>query len=194
MHESLIKYIRSHSKTPLTEREIEIIKSTVVPKKLRKGQYFLQEGEVCKYLGFIVNGAMRQYSVDTKGTEHIVRLTVENWWAGDRDSHINLTPSVYNIDAWEDTELLQFTRADQLSQLNLIPAINEMSLNLDENFAISAQRRFNTHISMSAEERYLEFSKSYPEFLQRFPQHIIASYLGITKETLSRIRKHAMKK
>ena len=85
MHESLLKYIRSHSKTPLKESEIEIIKDIAVPKKLRKGQYFLQEGEVCKYLGFIVNGAMRQYSVDDKGAEYIVRLTIENWWAGDRE-------------------------------------------------------------------------------------------------------------
>ena len=69
-----------------------------------------------------------------------------------------------------------------------------MSLNLDENFAIAAQKRFNTQISMSAEKRYFEFSKSHPEFLQRFPQHIIASYLGITKETLSRIRRNAVTK
>jgi CRP-like cAMP-binding protein len=194
MHESLLKYIGSHSQTPLTEGEIEVIKNIVVPKKIRKGQYFLQEGEVCKYLGFIVNGAMRQYSVDDKGTEHIIRLTIENWWAGDRDSHINLTPSVYNIDAYEETDVLQFTRADQLLHLNAIPAINEMSINLDENFAISAQRRFNAHISMSAEKRYYEFSKTHPEFLQRFPQHMIASYLGITKETLSRIRRQSVKK
>jgi CRP-like cAMP-binding protein len=190
MYESLLKYIKSHSKTPLTEGEIDTIKNIVVPKKLRKGQYFLQEGEVCKYLGFIVSGAMRQYSVDDKGAEHIVRLTVENWWAGDRESHINLTPSAYNIDAWEDSNLLQFTRADQLLYLNAIPAINEMSLKLDENFAIAAQKRFNTQISMTAENRYSEFSKSFPEFVQRFPQHIIASYLGITKETLSRIRRN----
>lgn len=194
MHESFIDYIRGHSATPLTESETEIIKNTFVPKKLRKRQYFLQEGNVCKYLGFIVNGAMRQYSVDDKGAEHIVRLSIENWWAGDRDSYINRTPSVYNIDAWEDTDLLLVTRAEQLSHLSLIPALNEMARNLDENFAIAAQKRFNTQISMPAEKRYSEFSKSHPEFLQRFPQHIIASYLGITKETLSRIRAQAIKK
>jgi CRP-like cAMP-binding protein len=194
MHESLIKYITKHSVTPLREEDIEIIKTVFVPRKLRKKQYFLQEGEVCKYIGIIVNGAMRQYSVDDNGAEHTVRLSIENWWVGDRDSHINLTPSVYNIEAWEDTDLLQITRADQVSKLNLIPAMNEMSRNLDENYAIATQKRLNAQISFPAEKRYSELANNYPEFLQRFPQHIIASYLGITKETLSRIRKPVAKK
>src|SRR3989442_15121277 len=112
MHESLIRYINSYISTPLTDSEVELIKNTFVPKKIRKRQYFLQEGEVCKYGGFIVKGAMRQYSVDDKGAEHIVRLFIENWWVADRESYIMLTPSVYNIDAWENTDVLLITRAD----------------------------------------------------------------------------------
>src|SRR5437762_9078327 len=115
MHESLIKYIENHSTTPLTASEIEVIKDVFVPKKIRKRQYFLQEGEVCKYSGFIVKGAMRQYSVDAKGAEHIVRLSIENWWAGDRESFVMLTPSIYNIDAWQNTDALLITRADILN-------------------------------------------------------------------------------
>src|SRR5438477_12961987 len=111
MHEPLFQYIKLHSKTTLTEEEVERIKNVFVPKKIRKRQYFLQEGEVCKYSGFIVKGAMRQYSVDDKGIEHIVRLFIENWWVADRESYIMLTPSAYNIDAWEETNLLLFTRA-----------------------------------------------------------------------------------
>ena len=193
MHESLIKYIENHSVTPLTENDVQIIENTFIPKRIRKKQYFLQEGEVCEYMGFIVKGAMRQYSVDEKGIEHIVRLPIENWWVGDRESHINLTPTVYNIDAWENTDLLAISRADTLSQLYSIPAINEMSRMLDEKYAFAAQKRLNEHISLSAEKRYSVLENTYPEFIQRFPQHIIASYLGITKETLSRIRKQAMK-
>src|SRR5215207_3251794 len=115
MYESLIQYIQNYSATQLSQEAIEIIKNSFVPKKLRKKQYFLQEGEVCRYFAFIVKGAMRQYSVDDKGIEHIVHLTIENWWVGDRESYVMLTPSVYNIDAWEETELLTITRADQLN-------------------------------------------------------------------------------
>jgi CRP-like cAMP-binding protein len=194
MHESFIKYINSYADTPLTESEIEVIKNSFVPKKIRKKQYLLQEGEVCKYSAFIVKGAMRQYSVDDKGVEHIVRLLIENWWAVDRESYVMLTPSVYNIDAWEDTDVLLVTKADFLNRISSIPAFSELARKLDENHAIASQKRLNATISLPAEQRYYEFAKAYPEFLQRFPQHIIASYLGITKETLSRIRHHLVKK
>jgi len=193
MHEALIKYLNQHATTQLTECEIEKIKTLFKPKSLRKRQYFLQEGEVCKYTGFIVKGAMRQYSVDDKGMEHIVRLSIENWWVNDRESFVMLTPTIYNIDAWEDTDLLTITNAGVI-ELNSIPAMTELSRKLDNNHSFASQRRINAAISLSAEQRYAELLKTYPEFLQRFPQHIIASYLGITKETLSRVKTQVMKK
>jgi len=194
MHDALIKYINQYAATALTENEIQTIEEVFVPKKIRKRQYFLQEGEVCKYTGFIIKGAMRQYRVDDKGAEHIIRLFIENWWVSDRESYTMLTPSIYNIDAWEETDLLLLTRADYLNRLSSIPAIVEMSRKMDENYAIASQKRLNATISLSAEQRYADLARAYPEFLQRFPQHIIASYLGITKETLSRIRSHTVKK
>ena len=194
MHEPLIKYINSFANTPLTSDEEELIKNTFVYKKIRKKQYLLQAGEVCKYAAFILKGAMRQYSVDDKGIEHIVRLSIENWWAVDRESYVMLTPSTYNIDAWDDTEVLLLTKADALNRLNNIAAFGGMTRKLDENHAFAYQKRLNDYISLSAEKRYANLANTYPEFLQRFPQHIIASYLGITKETLSRIRNHTVKK
>jgi CRP-like cAMP-binding protein len=193
MHDSLIHYIRKYSSTHLTEDEIDLIKTAFVPKKFRKRQYFLQEGELCRYSAFIVKGAMRQYTVDEKGVEHIVRLFIENWWATDRESFGKLKPSVYNIDAWEDCDVLLTTRADFEKLLVSIPAVDEMLKKVYENFAIAIQKRVAS-FSLPAEERYAELVRTTPEFLQRFPQHIIASYLGIAKETLSRIRGHAMKK
>ncbi|UII29584.1 Crp/Fnr family transcriptional regulator [Fulvivirga ulvae] len=193
MYNQLVSYINNYSTTPLNDSEIERIKSIFLPKKLRKRQYFLQQGEVCKYLGFVVKGALRQYSVDDRGNEHIIRLSIENWWAGDRESFTMLTPSLYYIDAWEETDLLIATQAD-LSTLNELPAFIETKNRLDDNHAFALQKRVNATISLSVEERYDELSKTYPEFIQRFPQHIIASYLGITKETLSRVRSKAVKK
>ena len=194
MHDSLIKYINSYTSTPLTDSEAELIKNTFVPKKIRKKQYFLQEGQVCEFSAFIVKGAMRQYTVDDKGVEHIVRLLIENWLAVDRESFVMLTPSVYNIDAWEDTDVLLITKSDSLELFNQIPVLTQWARALDERHAFAAQKRLSASISFSAEKRYFDFINTYPEFLQRFPQHMIASYLGITKETLSRVRHQAAKK
>ncbi|TRW27219.1 Crp/Fnr family transcriptional regulator [Flavobacterium zepuense] len=193
MHDIFFAYVNQHSKYPLTKDEQSLITAAFQLKKLRKKQYFLQEGDVCRYTGFVVKGALRQFSVDDKGSEHIVNLFIENYWATDRESMIMLTPSQYNIDAWEDTELLLITRADMLDLMEKIPALVEMIRLMDERNAIATQRRVNSTISNAAEKRYEEFAINHPQFIQRFPQHIIASYLGITKETLSRIRKQAMK-
>src|SRR5258706_8399194 len=188
MYDSLIKYFNSYSSTPLTDDEIDLIQSFYIPKKFRKRQYLLQEGEVCKYTAFIVKGAMRQYRVDDKGEEHIINLFIENWWASDRESVMNNTPSIYFIDAWEETEALLVKKADVLDLVNRVPAITEWMRKVDVKFAIASQRRLNAAISLSAEERYYDLEKSRPEFIQRFPHYIIASYLGINRETLSRIR------
>jgi CRP-like cAMP-binding protein len=193
MHNIFFAYVNQHNKCPLTKEEEALITDAFQPKKLRKKQYFLQQGDVCRHTGFVVKGALRQFSVDDKGIEHIVNLFIEDYWATDRESMTMLTPSSYNIDAWEDTELLLITRADMLDLMEKIPALVEMVRLIDERNAIATQRRMNSTISNTAEKRYEEFTANHPQFIQRFPQHVIASYLGITKETVSRIRKQAMK-
>ena len=100
MHESLIQYIQKYSTMPLSAEGVQGIKDLFAPKKLRKKQYFLQEGELCINFAFFVKGVMRQYIIDEKGEEHIIYLSIENWWIGDRESWIMHTPSIYNIDAW----------------------------------------------------------------------------------------------
>ena len=194
MFEQLFIYINNYTSTPLSEIELELIKTAFIPKKLKRRQFFLQEGDLCKYFAFIVNGAMRQYLIDDKGIEHIVHLGIENWWVGDRESWVMLTPSNYYIDAWEDTELLLITRADTLKLVKQLPAFGEMVRAMDERNNISTQRRITSSISLTAKKRYVDFTNSHPDFLQRFPLHIIASYLGITKDTLSRVRKQALRK
>jgi CRP-like cAMP-binding protein len=194
MYDSLITYFNSYATTPLRESDIDLITSIFTPKKFRKRQYFLQEGEVCKHTAFIVKGAMRQYLIDDKGEEHIIQLFIENWWASDRESQVNETPSKYFIDAWEDTETLLVLRKSVLSLLDQIPSLFEWIRKMDEKNAVANQKRLNAAISLSAEERYHELEKTYPEFLQRFPQHIIASYLGFNRETLSRIRRRGAKR
>jgi|SRR5882724_3097487 len=194
MFEALFKYIKNYTTRPLSESEFELIKSAFVPKKLKRKQFFLQEGDVCKCFAFIVKGAMRQYLVDDKGVEHIVHLGIENWWAGDRESWVMLKPSIYNIDAWEDVEMLLITKSDTLKLVHLSSIFDEMVRGMDERNNIATQKRITSSICLTAEKRYADFVACHPDFLQRFPQHVIASYLGITKDTLSRVRKHALKK
>jgi CRP-like cAMP-binding protein len=194
MYEILIDYFNRYVSKPLTGEEIDLIQNLFIPKKFRKRQYFLQEGEVCKNKAFILKGAMRQYRVDENGDEHIIKLFIENWWASDRESEMKKTPSIYFIDAWEDTEVLLVKRDDLVDLIDRIPILSEWVRKLDANSAVASEKRISAAISLSAEERYYNLGKTNPEFLQRFPQHIIASYLGINRETLSRIRSRSVKK
>jgi CRP-like cAMP-binding protein len=192
MYEPLFDYIERYSKSELSPEEKTMIQSLLLPKKLRKKQYFLEEGNACPYTGFILNGATRMFSVDNHGIEYILQLAIENWWVVDRQSFINQTPSKYYIEAWENTELLVLPRPNLDSFLE-IPAIKAMFWKMSENNHIASQKRVDDAISLNALERYESFVKLYPEMIQRFPLHQIASYLGISRETLSRIRKQSFR-
>ncbi|EHQ26718.1 Crp/Fnr family transcriptional regulator [Mucilaginibacter paludis] len=192
---SLFNYFSKQSSIPLSQEDIQLIQKAFVPKQFKKRQFLLREGEVCKYISFIVKGAVRQYTVDDKGNQHVLNLGIENWWTSDRESYHKLTPSIYNIDAWEETEVLMLPKTEGwYDKVNAIPAFCELRKKLDDAHHMAMQRRLHSSINYTAEYRYDELIQNYPDFLQRFPQHIIASYLGITKETLSRIRNQALKK
>ena len=186
-------YIEKTSGKQLSEDDKRLLMAHFKPKKLRKRQYFLQEGDVCKYIGFIVKGSARTFVVDDKGHEHILKLSVENWWLADFESFFLLTPSRFNIEALEPLEILQSTHAEIEQFLKHIPAFSAMTNVINQNYAIAAQKRMLASNSYTAEERYEELIRSYPHFLQRFPQNMIASYLGLSPETLSRIKKNFLK-
>jgi CRP-like cAMP-binding protein len=194
MHEPLFQYIEAKSEQKLTDEERQLIRSKFHPKRLRKRQYFLQEGDVCKYVAFIVRGSSRMFSVDGNGHEHIVRFGLESWWLSDPESLISLTPSRYNIEMLEDSELLVISVADAY-ELRDKSRIFDLTIKaMDRQLSSATQKRIHTAISMTAEERYDELANTYPQFLQRFPQSMIASYLGLSPETLSRIRKNSIGK
>ena len=176
-------------KVSLTPNELEFLKTVFVPKKLRKRQYLLQEGEVSKYMAFVNKGCLRAYTIDETGKEHIVLFAIEEWWIGDMYSYLSGEPSTYNIEALEDSELLLLDRNGQEKILQHIPSFEKFQRIILENNYIATHRRINNMMTKTAEEKYLDFSSRYPQIVQRVPQHMIASYLGITPETLSRIRK-----
>src|ERR1700743_993314 len=190
----LFDYIERKSKVTLPEDERNLILNKLKTKKLRKRQFFLQEGDVCKYMGFIVKGATRMFAVDEKGHEHILHFGLEEWWVGDYESFYLLTPSKYYVEALEESDLILITN-EQLQELaRTMPAIAAMLDSLNKGATIANNKRMRAAISLTAEERYEDLARTYPHFLQRFPQNMIASYLGISPETLSRIRKAAVSK
>ncbi|MDO6434852.1 Crp/Fnr family transcriptional regulator [Flavitalea sp. BT771] len=182
-------YQKINEKITLTEEEFNLCKTLFSPKKLRKKQYILQEGDVCKYNIFVTKGLLRSYTIDDKGNEHILQFALEGWWTADLYSFFTEEPSLFNIEALEDSELLLITRPSWESLLQQIPAFERYFRILIQNNLIATQRRLMESLSETAERKYLKFMKTYPESVQRVPQHMIASYLGITRETLSRLRR-----
>ncbi|MGU3377542.1 Crp/Fnr family transcriptional regulator [Chryseobacterium sp. M5A1_1a] len=189
MFEELIQYINNITQSELTKAEEAEIRNTFAPKRIKKKQFLLHEGTVCQYMSFITKGAMRQYTIDDKGNQHVVGLGIEGWWISDRGSFVNLTPSKYSIDAVEETDLLVTT----LEKLNLLKERSSTFLKmvqvLDQNSFVASQKRIEASISFTAEEKLIYLMQNNPTFIQRFPQIMLASYLGMTPETLSRIRK-----
>ncbi|WDF76058.1 Crp/Fnr family transcriptional regulator [Mucilaginibacter sp. KACC 22773] len=191
--ETFFDYIQEISGKLLSEDDKHLLMAHFKPKKLRKRQYFLQEGDVCRYIGFIVKGSARTFTVDDKGHEHILKLALENWWLADFESFYKLTPSRFNIEALENLEVLQSTNAQIEEFLKDIPAFSAMANVISQNNTIASQKRMQAAMSYTAEERYEDLISNYPQFLQRFPQNMIASYLGLSPETLSRLKKNSIK-
>jgi len=186
------KYIEG--RISLTEEQYGRLQTFCIIKKLRKKQYLLQEGDTWKYHAFITKGCMRTYSIDEKGLEHIIYFGIENWWIGDKESLTFNQPSKYNIDAVEDSEVVLFTDPNFNLACKEIPAFNDMINNILQRSFANSQSRIQAAISYTAEEKYLNFLNKYPGFATRIPQSMIASYLGITPETLSRVRNLSAKK
>jgi len=172
----------------LTPEEAAYFESVLIRKKLRKRQYLIQEGDSVKYEHFVTKGCLRTYEIDEKGQEHVIQFAVEGWWTGDLHSFISGDPTTLNIDALEDCELEMVSR-QALEDLYLrVPKFERYFRILIQNAFISTNRRVLSIMKMPAADRYKAFIERYPDIEQRVPNHQIASYLGITAQSLSRIR------
>jgi CRP-like cAMP-binding protein len=161
---------------------------------ITKGDYLLREGELCKHTFFVESGLLRMYSIDSRGKEHILQFACEGWFISDRSSIYFNEPSDYFIDAIEDTTYVILDPAALQSGSGDYPefrAFNERALH---NHIRQLQKRITSLIGASAEERYSAFTQLYADLIQRVPQWMIASYLGITPESLSRVRKSIVQK
>jgi CRP-like cAMP-binding protein len=183
-------YKKISEKITITEEEFNLCRSLFLPKKLRKRQYLLQEGNVCKYQAFVEKGILRSYTVDEKGAEHILQFASEGWWMADLSSYITGEPSLFNIDALEDVELLLLSKPSWDQLMQTLPKFEHYFRILIQNNLIATQKRLMQSLAESAEEKYIKFTQTYPACVQRVPQHMIAAYLGVSRETLSRLRKN----
>ncbi len=192
MFEIFQKYLTD--KIELSIEEINLVQSVSKEKKLRKKQFLLQEGDIWHYNAFICRGLVKTFSIAENGTEHIINFAPDNYWTGDRESLINETPSRLNIDAIEPTELILIEKSDFEKLCAEIPQLNQMVNQIIQKSFIVSQGRILANISFTAEEKYQNFLEKYPHIVNRIPQHMIASYIGITPETVTRLRRNMVKK
>ena len=178
---------------PLENEEIDALKKVFIERRVKRRQFILLEGDVCTLNTFVVEGCFRMYFVDEKGKEHNIQFAVENWWIGDIGSFHSEEPSKLYIEAIENSVILQIKKQDQLDLFVNHPKFNQIFRVFTENALVTYQRRVLQNISSTAEERYLDFLKRYPFFFNRISNVQIASFLGVTPEFLSTIRKKIAK-
>ncbi len=172
----------------LTDDEWELCKNNFRPKRMLKRQFLLQEGDVCRQLTFVEKGALYSYSVDSKGNQHVLRFAFDGWWIADLQSFFTGSPSTLNIEMLEDSELLVLDRKNHEKLLEEIPAYERYHRIIVENAYVALQQRVENALGLTAEEKYTRLIEYNPEFMNRVPLNLVASYLGVSPETLSRVR------
>ena len=177
----------------LDEKEIAFVEEIFKERKVKKRQFILQQGEICKQNTYVLEGCFRMYLVDPNGKEHNLQFAIENWWIGDIGSFHSNIPSKLNIEAIENSIILQVKKEDQLNLFTNYPKFNQIFRVLTENAMVGLQRRVLQNISSTAEERYIDFLEKHPNLFNRISNVQIASYLGVTPEFLSTIRKKIAK-
>ncbi len=182
----LLKYVNKY--ITLTKEEEACLLSKITSRKYLKGQYVVQQGDVCQHTCFVISGCTKTYYMDDEGQEHIVMFSIEDWWTSDIGSFITQTPADYNVQCIENTELIQFSYHKREELFQEIPKLERFFRQIIEKALVASQKRIVRSFSLTAKEQYLYFRSQYPKIEQRIPQYMIASYLGITKEFLSKIK------
>lgn len=187
MESSFSKYLQSKAK--VSDEELQQLQSHIRTKSVSKGEFLLRKGEVCKYSFFVESGLLRSYATDKDGKVHIIQFAPESWFVSDRGSIYFDEPSSFFIDAVESTRVVMLDEAFVIAASEISLSFRNYNERILQNHIRHMQNRINLLLGASAEERYLDFINLYPDLTLRVPQWMIASYLGITPESLSRVRK-----
>jgi len=182
------------SNLDINDKDMLSVLENCETKKVKKDEFLLRANEHCKHTFFVEKGLLRQYAIDKKGKEHILSFAPENWWVTDRESAYFNLPSAYFIQALEDSEVVLIDEHFLQWLSEKVKSFTDFNNRLLHNHIRQLQNRVNLLLSSSAEDRYLQFIKMYPDILLRVPQTMVASYLGITPESLSRVRKALARK
>ena len=189
---SFFEYLGSYD-IVLEEEDRSNISSKLKSRKYLKGQYISQSGDVSKWYSFIISGKVRTFYLDTDGDEHIIAFGIENWWVADLGSLITQKPADFEVQCLENTEVIQIHHEDLQELYKTVPKLERFFRLLIQNAYVFTQKRLVRNLSLSAQERYLLLQEEHPQFIQRFPQYMIASYLGVTKEFLSHLKSQIAK-
>lgn len=173
----------------LTDEEKEKMTSLFRGRKVKKGQFLVHEGSIAKSTNFVTRGSIINYFLDLDGKQHIVQFAIEGWWISDLNSFITQSPATFNVQALEDSEVLELPFENLEIMYASIPKMERYFRIITQRAFISFHQRIVQNLSLSAEDRYLAFQKKYPKIESRIPQKLIASYLGISAEFLSKIKK-----
>jgi len=185
--ELIFKNIARHIQ--LDQEESDYFLSLVQLKKIKRKEYLLKQGEICRYEHFILKGCLRTYTIDDGGLEHILMFGIEDWWVGDLFSFLTQSPATFFIDALEDTEILQISKPNLDMLYVKVPKFERFFRIMLQNAFIAQQQRINQNLAFTAEQRYLDFIKNFPRLEQRLSQKQVSSYLGITPVFLSMLRR-----
>jgi CRP-like cAMP-binding protein len=178
------------ARASFTEDDLAFTRQRFIPTTLPAGEFLQRAGDVSRHAAFVATGCLRSYVIDPNGKEHIVQFAPETWWLADSTSLASGAPSQYFVDAVEDSELLLIDPLSHQQMVDQVPGYAAaMRTGLQRHNAAKDQR-IVTSLTASAEERYLEFMERYPSIAQRVPQRMVASYLGVSPETISRVRKN----
>src|SRR5690606_10666524 len=183
---ALITHIRQY--TSLNNEEAVLLEGSVEIRELKKKEFLLKEGEICTANYFIIKGLLRSWFTTEKDAEQICQFAIENWWMTDYQSLELRQPSGFNIQAVESTTVACLPRDRQDALFAAVPQLERYFRIILEKTLNAAQLRVKYIFSLSGQERYDHFAGGFPEFIQRIPQYLLASYLGFTPEFLSKIR------
>lgn len=188
----LITTIEKH--VPLNNQEQHRILLAFTTQHIKKKDFFLRAGEVCKQVAFVLQGCLRSYAVDEQGIEHNLQFAPEGWWITDMNSIIHGAVARLNIDAIEDSQALLLSRDQQDRLLKEVPKLERFFRIISEKSMAGSHKRLIDQVSVNAQTRYLNFCEQYPGLIQRLPQKQIASYIGVTPEFLSKIKSDLLRK